>query len=81
MDDFDKRGPMTSPNVMQLNTPPTDAQLAEQYRQEMRAALEHVCKVMTRANRDQIDIAFQLGIDAFGQQTVMILKLSKVLQP
>lgn len=72
---------MTSANVTKLNTPPSDAQLAEQYRHEMRAALEVVCKVMTRANRDKIDVAFQLGVDAFGQQTIMILKLSKVLQP
>lgn len=62
-----------------VQTGPSDAVLAEQYRQEMRAALQAVCNIMTRANRDKIEIAFQLGVDAFGQQNIQLLKLSKVL--
>lgn len=62
-----------------IQTGPSDTQLAEQYRQEMRAALHFVCAIMTKANRDKIEILFQLGNDAFGQQNIQMLKISKVL--
>jgi hypothetical protein len=58
---------------------PTDAQLGEQYRQEMRNALTHVCSIMTRANRDKIGVAYSLGVDAFGQSIISQLVISKVL--
>ena len=58
---------------------PTDAQLGEQYRQEMRNALTHVCSILTRANHEKIGIAYSLGVDAFGQSIIQQLIVSKVL--
>lgn len=69
-------------NVRQLRaaeTGPSDAQLAEQYRQEVRAKLQVVCDVLTRANRDKLEITWAIGADAFGQATIQVLKISKVL--
>lgn len=62
-----------------VQTGPTDAQLAEQYRQEIRAKLQVVCDVLTRANRDKLDIVWAIGTDAFGQAIIQVLKISKVL--
>lgn len=69
----------THPPLRSIETGPTDAQLGEQYREEMRQALTYVCNVMTRANRDKIGVAYSLGNDAFGQTIISQLVISKVL--
>lgn len=83
MENEDKHGNFADhdANVVHLNTEPTDAQLAEYYQKEIKARLQAVCDIITQANRNKIEVQFQLGPDGFGRSTVQAIKISKVLLP
>lgn len=58
---------------------PTDAQLAEEYRERMNKALFEVLNIINEARRQGIVINFQLGEDGFGRQAVGALHILKKL--
>lgn len=79
MYDEERDCPVMSAGIVQLETGPTDAQLAQQYQHEMRTALDVLCKIMTAANRNKMEVAFQLLPNAFGETTIAMLQIKKVL--
>lgn len=57
----------------------SDQQKADEYRDEIRAALTSVCEIMGRARRDGLVVTFNLGLDGFGRDQIANLQISKPL--
>lgn len=59
--------------------PPTDAEKAKKYRDEVRPILDQVCALIDTARRDGLEISFGLGPNQFGKQVVQNLGVVKPL--
>jgi hypothetical protein len=68
-----------SDKVVSLEPRPNDADLAKQYRERMRLALEPVVALMNEASANGLEIGFQLGRDQYGRHIVMPIGVARPL--
>jgi hypothetical protein len=71
--------PMDNPDIHVLETAPTDAVLAADYRKRMIDALGPIATVMAEANAHKMKVLFNMSIDAAGRGVISSLEILKVL--